>query len=768
MGRLEELEKQHQRSAARAGIGDTPPPAPRRTGGSPLKWILPLLLLLLIGGGAAWWWMNAGGSEAAKLAKVADQKREAVGVVVAIATDAEGRQIMRPFATAWALEPDLYITNAHVADTARRLAADGARIAVMVNQRPDLVFPVRSLRMHPLHGATRAATTASGEVGFAYDVAALRVEGRAPATFAVAPAARLEALAAGTPVAYLGFPMENLVGGGVSLHNPVAVMQTGILTAVSDFRQETNLPRNHLLLRHNLGLTGGASGSPLFDTSGRVVGILNAGNMVGQVLGLSDDRQLIMGRTPSAVMINFAQRADLIDGLGPETALVPGDRAAPTYTVADFPPPPDGTALTDFIFHDPFPHKADASAPLTDDSATDLTPSPLAVIDLDADIEGLRESVFRNHENGKPAIIRYYRGNERVRERHFHDNGQIAIDRPLQNGKADGPERRFFRTGRRSSETEYVAGQKHGRESSFHSVSGHLTSVTIWERGRIKEPTIFYSRDGSLMHGNVDFFFHNETETGITQTLAIRRHLVNGRMHGPHTHYHRNGNKSWEGTFADGWREGVFTYWQENGLMIRSLRYDRDEKHPPMFICAPSGLIRRASTYLTFPNGDKRIEVMLIHRNGSSFIAALQFTTTKDDLPVEIFIAFDHEHNYSRWRLQNFAGREFLEVEWMSFPWGTHKNSREGRAWPWPPAEWRHIEEYTLAYIEAALPGWQDALLQRHAVIAIFEERYEQDRLRDGLSHDTIHALNAADMRFAKGEIRTATQAYAELERSLR
>lgn len=767
MGRLEELEKQHQRSAARAGIGDTPPPAARRTGGSPLKWILPLLLLLLIGGGAAWWWMNAGGSEAAKLAKVADQKREAVGLVVAIATDAQGRQIMRPFATAWALEPDLYITNAHVADTARRLAADGARIAVMVNQRPDLVFPVRSLRMHPLYGATRAATTASGEVGFAYDVAAFRVEGRAPATFAVAPAARLEALAAGSPVAYLGFPMENLVGGGVSLHNPVAVMQTGILTAVSDFRQETNLPRNHLLLRHNLGLTGGASGSPLFDTSGRVVGILNAGNMAGQVLGLSDDRQLIMGRTPSAVMINFAQRADLIDGLGPETALVPGDRAAPTYTVADFTHSLEILDLTDFTTLNPFHQETAVSAPPADGAMIDLTPSPLALIDVAADVEGLRPRIVREHENGEPAIIQYFRGDELVRQRHFHDNGQLAIDRPVQNGKAHGLERRFYRTGRKSRETEYAAGQKHGSETFFHIDTGTVNRVTLWQRNRIQEPSTFFNRDGSLMQGSVDFFFHNETETGLTQTLAISRHLVNGRMHGPHVFYHRNGNKSWEGTFADGWREGVFEFWHAEGYRQSRITYRRGQQTHPIERFTPSGFLRqitlasdsargsgiRTGSFTLLEDISHLSSIRVSWRDGSNTPLSTWNARYSDSGKP---IAYTGTHLFDR---------PFFKVGWNEHGKLFHKTAPDQEWLVGPPPGWADLEPAIRRAKEQWFPNWQATLRERHILHARLVEHLQNGGT---LSESTIEALNAADIRLIEGDTAGAREGYRRVLAAMR
>jgi S1-C subfamily serine protease len=102
--------------------------------------------------------------------------------------------------------------------------------------------------------------------------------------------------------------MEGLAGGGVDFRNPVATMQSGIITSVTDYWLSKSDPGNRLLIQHNLGATGGASGSPVFDTNGRVIGILSAGNIIGQV-DFDTGKPI---RAPSGVMINFAQRVDVL------------------------------------------------------------------------------------------------------------------------------------------------------------------------------------------------------------------------------------------------------------------------------------------------------------------------------------------------------------------------------------------------------------------------------------------------------------------------
>jgi S1-C subfamily serine protease len=108
--------------------------------------------------------------------------------------------------------------------------------------------------------------------------------------------------------------MEGLSGGGTDFRNPVATMQSGIVTSLTDWWVGGGSFEKTKLVQHNLGATGGASGSPIFNADGKVVGILSAGNIIGQVqIDGNGDTQVI--RAPSAAMINFAQRVDLLNDL---------------------------------------------------------------------------------------------------------------------------------------------------------------------------------------------------------------------------------------------------------------------------------------------------------------------------------------------------------------------------------------------------------------------------------------------------------------------
>jgi hypothetical protein len=68
-------------------------------------------------------------------------------------------------------------------------------------------------------------------------------------------------------------------------------------------------PAHRLLIQHSVPVTGGASGSPLIDPSGKVIGLVNGGNTT---VMKSEESATSKMRMPSAALINFAQRVDLL------------------------------------------------------------------------------------------------------------------------------------------------------------------------------------------------------------------------------------------------------------------------------------------------------------------------------------------------------------------------------------------------------------------------------------------------------------------------
>lgn len=72
-------------------------------------------------------------------------------------------------------------------------------------------------------------------------------------------------------------------------------------------------PEHRLLIQHSVPVTGGVSGSPLIAPSGKVIGIVNGGNTT--VFRDKNEAMNAKVRVPSAALINFAQRVDLLSEL---------------------------------------------------------------------------------------------------------------------------------------------------------------------------------------------------------------------------------------------------------------------------------------------------------------------------------------------------------------------------------------------------------------------------------------------------------------------
>lgn len=302
MDRLSELQARQEKLAGRMGIRTS---MDRKLPSGPQAYVIKVapgvVLLLLLLAGFFYWLQKRQSNSDEELSRVSARYAQAVGLLVADKPEDSGGRV--GLATAWGVAPGLAVSNAHVAVLLESLLAQGIPVSIVVNGTGESL-PVAGVSRHPEFRM---------EEGF-YDLALIAVEKDFPLHFALASVSELDRLQAGVRVAYLGFPMENLRDGNVNTAKPVATMQSGIITALSDFNQVDAGTGNNVLIKHNLGVTGGASGSPLFNVNGRVVGVVNAMNMVRQLV-LINDKQLAESRSPSAAMVNFAHRIDLLVGV---------------------------------------------------------------------------------------------------------------------------------------------------------------------------------------------------------------------------------------------------------------------------------------------------------------------------------------------------------------------------------------------------------------------------------------------------------------------
>lgn len=240
------------------------------------------------------------------------QKELAVGLV----TIAIPNKPPIPLGTAWAVKKNLLATNAHVVegilDTLQKLKEmniEGATPYFLPNKSNNQSYEIVDVTTHP--GYQNIPVNAYGKPPVNNpDLGVLEINGQLSHILTLATQDELKELKAGQAVQYIGFPMENLIGGNINLHSLIATTQSGTISAMSDWWLGDSGQEKNWLIRHDMGATGGASGSPIFNSAGHVIGLINAGNIIGQVSKTKDGIKVT--RAPSAAMVNFGIRVDLL------------------------------------------------------------------------------------------------------------------------------------------------------------------------------------------------------------------------------------------------------------------------------------------------------------------------------------------------------------------------------------------------------------------------------------------------------------------------
>ncbi len=200
--------------------------------------------------------------------------------------------------TAWSIEAGALATNGHVADLFSDLEP-GETLVARSNAQPPVDLRITGVRIHPGYAGfssmidrIRPFDTSTGEVldlPPAYDVALLEIHpddiaSQAP-PLTIASEERLYGLQAGQEIAFVGFPAEGLVRGGTDLTRPSAKTAVGSINRVIDpfFGRAESVSLAHCL-EYNIEVVGGASGSPIVDSRGEVVGLINAGDVLSETV----------------------------------------------------------------------------------------------------------------------------------------------------------------------------------------------------------------------------------------------------------------------------------------------------------------------------------------------------------------------------------------------------------------------------------------------------------------------------------------------------
>lgn len=119
---------------------------------------------------------------------------------------------------------------------------------------------------HPLYNGTTSSP----------DIAVMVISESVEGVPDFLPRALATSLRVGQPIATIGFPGEI---ASVNTSAPIATFKDGTISALRPFNPSSISisPENNRFVQHNLDLSGGTSGSPIFDRFGWIVAINNAG-----------------------------------------------------------------------------------------------------------------------------------------------------------------------------------------------------------------------------------------------------------------------------------------------------------------------------------------------------------------------------------------------------------------------------------------------------------------------------------------------------------
>ena len=189
----------------------------------------------------------------------------------------DGDDYVLHIGTGWAISSTQIITNAHVAygiyDVARLLDDPNNRVVAVKNGTFATSAETHSLIECAVHIGYNNFNPLS------YDFAVFTVNPTQMGdVLTVVDDNTARALKAGMNVGTLGFPGE-LSSPDMDAYQPIATFKNGTISAMRPFNQITTASNSstNYVLQYNLSTTGGTSGSPVFNISGNVVAINNAG-----------------------------------------------------------------------------------------------------------------------------------------------------------------------------------------------------------------------------------------------------------------------------------------------------------------------------------------------------------------------------------------------------------------------------------------------------------------------------------------------------------
>jgi len=296
---------------------------------------VPVVLLVLASAlGAAWYFTRSGPAQVIvqpasappatmpalpqEWSAVLTPRKSAIYLVV---VQRPGKQ-ERAIGTAWSVRKGVLATNAHVGEALLEKDEDATLIA-RSNTNPPVDLKIVGTTVHPGYTAFQTLTRSHAPVdvdtgkpitlAMPFDAALFQIDPadhdkQAP-PLELADSKTLAKVVETTELAYIGFPMEASVESGVNVKAPVAHQFLGNLTRKTDIFLTGTTEERATFLQYTLVVQGGASGSPVFNREGKVIGLISGNDHFFSEGG----RIAITGKS-------FGPRADCIGDLLDQTA----------------------------------------------------------------------------------------------------------------------------------------------------------------------------------------------------------------------------------------------------------------------------------------------------------------------------------------------------------------------------------------------------------------------------------------------------------------
>lgn len=223
------------------------------------------IAVILVAAGAWWLLHDSFGDPEDRLARVAEDKVSAVGVIALTGDD--GKLVGN--GTAWAVAPRVWVTNTAQVLMVELLMAEGSPCFIVVKtEEGSQRLRISGSRLHPDGDFSASLGEDQHPLVMPHDASLLITELDGPDWFELASEADLEGLAASDPVGTMAFTRTT------SLESPRARTAFGRIVQLSDPRLEPIDSDDPVVIRHRLFVMPDMSGGPIFQPDGKVVGIL--------------------------------------------------------------------------------------------------------------------------------------------------------------------------------------------------------------------------------------------------------------------------------------------------------------------------------------------------------------------------------------------------------------------------------------------------------------------------------------------------------------